>query len=224
MTAQTLPLQTPRTAADLPGQRRRSVSGSPLVDLGASSSDLVDAPWTLVAAGRPLTVRPASLGDLPGLAGLLVRCSPTTRLGWSGRGGTVLPLVQQEAWLREPGSVVVEAAPGRLVGVAALRPATCAGEPDPIAGTLEVMVHDAWQGRGIARELTRHFAAALLLMGRSELQVPPDADVDASQALLAGLGGRVRVQRHGHGRCPRVHVPRTALDGLGALRDLASLG
>jgi ribosomal protein S18 acetylase RimI-like enzyme len=133
----------------------------------------------------------------------------------------VLPLAQQEAWLRQPGGVVVERAPGRLVAVGALRPATCTGEDDPIAGAVELLVHDAWQRRGIGSTLVEHFAGALLLVGRTELQVHPDADPVAAQALLTGLGARVRGQRHAHGRCPRVHVSRSALDGVGPLRELA---
>ncbi|PWJ55852.1 Ribosomal protein S18 acetylase RimI [Quadrisphaera granulorum] len=187
----------------------------------APSAALLAQPWTLVAGGQRLVVRPARAQDLPALAGLLVRCSPTTRLGWSGRGGTVLPLVQQEAWLREPGAVIVESSPGRAVAVGALRPATCTGEDDPIAGAVEVLVHDAWQRRGIGSALVAHFAGALLVQGRTELQVNPDADPVAAQALLSGLGARVRGQRHAHGRCPRVHVPRTALDMLGPLRELS---
>ena len=187
----------------------------------ATGTALLAQPWSFVAGGQRLNVRPARVQDLPALAQLLVRCSPTTRLGWSGRGGTVIPLAQQEAWLRQPGGVVVERAPGRLVAVGALRPATCTGEDDPIAGAVELLVHDAWQRRGIGSTLVEHFAGALLLMGRTELQVHPDADPVAAQALLSGLGARVRGQRHAHGRCPRVHVSRSALDGVGPLRELA---
>lgn len=205
MSAQTLPLQS---------------AGDP--SAAPTSTALLAQPWSFVAGGQRLVVRPSRPQDLPSLAQLLVRCSPTTRLGWSGRGGTVLPLAQQEAWLREPGGVVVERAPGRLVAVGALRPATCTGEDDPIAGAVELLVHDAWQRRGIGSTLVEHFAGALLLMGRTELQVHPDADPVAAQALLSGLGGRVRGQRHAHGRCPRVHVARSALDGVGPVRELAS--
>ncbi|TXR56037.1 GNAT family N-acetyltransferase [Quadrisphaera setariae] len=187
----------------------------------APSAALLAQPWTFLAGGQRLVVRPARVQDLPVLASLLVRCSPTTRLGWSGRGGTVLPLVQQEAWLREPGAVVVESGPGRAVAVGALRPATCTGEEDPIAMAAEVLVQDSWQHRGIGSTLLAHFAGALLVQGRTELQVHPDADPVAAQALLSGLGGRVRGQRHAHGRCPRVHVPRTAVDSLGPLRELS---
>ncbi len=204
MSAETLPLSTTGQPSPAP-----------------TGTALLAQPWSFVAGGQRLVVRPARVQDLPSLAQLLVRCSPTTRLGWSGRGGTVLPLAQQEAWLREPGGVVVERAPGRLVAVGALRPATCTGQDDPIAGAVELLVHDAWQRRGIGSTLVDHFAGALLLTGRTELQVHPDADPVAAQALLTGLGARVRGQRHAHGRCPRVHVSRSALDGVGPLRELA---
>ena len=204
MSAETLPLSTTGQPSPAP-----------------TGTALLAQPWSFVAGGQRLVVRPARVQDLPSLAQLLVRCSPTTRLGWSGRGGTVLPLAQQEAWLREPGGVVVERAPGRLVAVGALRPATCTGQDDPIAGAVELLVHDAWQRRGIGSTLVDHFAGALLLTGRTELQVHPDADPVAAQALLNGLGARVRGQRHAHGRCPRVHVSRSALDGVGPLRELA---
>ena len=221
MSAQTLPLRgrTPRAVAPsvLPVPRR---GGAAPLELGGSAEALLDQPWSLYARGAELTVRPARPTDLPAMAALLVRCSPATRLGWCGRGGTVLPLVQQDAWLRRPGSVVVELAPHRLVALGALRPATCTGEEDPIAGAVEVLVHDAWQRRGIGGALVRHFAAALQVHGRSELQVALDADREAAEALLATLGGRVRAQRHAHGRCPRVHVPRTAMEGLGQLAEL----
>ena len=165
--------------------------------------------------GAALGVRPARVADLPGLAQLLVRCSPSTRLGWYGRGGGVLPLAQQEAWLAEPGGLVVEGAPGRLVAVAALRPAACTGQVDPIASSIELLVHDGWQRRGIGSALVRHLAATSHALGRSEVQVSPAVDRAASDRLLTGLaaqlGGRLRAQHHGHGRCPRVHVSdRTA--------------
>lgn len=208
VSAQPLPLPT-LSPASTPGP----------LELGGSPQQLLDRPWTLPARGAELLVRPARVADLPALAALLVRCSPAARLGWSGRGGGVLPLVQQEAWLREPGGVVVELGPHRLVAVAALRPATCTGVEDPVVGAAEVLVHDAWQRRGVGGALVRHLAAVLQLQGRSELQAAPDADRVAAQALLSGLGGRVRPQSHPHGRCPRTHVPRAAIAGLGQLRE-----
>ena len=175
-------------------------------------------------AALPVTVRPARRADLPGLARLLVACSPTTRLGWYGRGGGVLPLAQQEAWLSLPTSLVVEALPGRLVAVAALRAATCSGQVDPIASTVEVMVHDRWQRRGVATALVRHLAGVSLAAGRTELQVCPDSDAVAGAALLAALaervGGRARAQHHPHGRCVRVHLPGRSAPVLAATDDL----
>lgn len=183
----------------------------------------------------PVTVRGARPSDLPGLARLLVACSPTTRLGWYGRGGGVLPLAQQEAWLSRPGTLVVEAAPGRLVAVAALRPATCSGQPDPIVSTAEMLVHDRWQRRGLATTLVRHLAGVSLASGRTELQACPDGDAVAGAGLLTVLaehvGGRARAQNHPHGRCVRVHLPArsapllAATEGLPAgLRPHASAG
>ena len=181
-----------------------------------------------------LCVRPARVADLPGLAQLLVRCSPSTRLGWYGRGGGVLPLAQQEAWLAEPGGIVVEGAPGRLLAVAALRPATCTGQVDPIASSVELLVHDGWQRRGIGSALVSHLAATSHALGRSEVQVSPVVDRLAADRLLAALaaqlGGRPRGQRHAHGRCPRVHVSDRTAGALlrgddvvaGDRRDLAA--
>ena len=175
-------------------------------------------------AALPVTVRPARRADLPGLARLLVACSPTTRLGWYGRGGGVLPLAQQEAWLDRPGSLVVEAVPGRLVAVAALRAATCSGQVDPIASTVEVLVHDRWQRRGVATALLRHLAGVSLAAGRTELQVCPDSDAVAGAGLLTALagcvGGRARAQQHPHGRCVRVHLPGRSAPVLAATHDL----
>lgn len=172
----------------------------------------------------PVTVRRARRADLPGLARLLVACSPTTRLGWYGRGGGVLPLAQQEAWLSRPGTLVVEAAPGRLVAVAALRAATCSGQADPIASTVEALVHDRWQRRGVATALLRHLAGVSLAAGRTELQVCPDGDAVAGDGLLTALaghvGGRARAQSHPHGRCVRVHLPVRAAPALAVTDDL----
>ena len=220
VSAQTLPMAARDRGAAAPSALPAPRRSSAAVELGGSADALLDQPWSLTARGAELTVRPARPTDLPAMAALLVRCSPTTRLGWSGRGGNVIPLVQQDAWLRRPGSVVVELAPNRLVALGALRPASCTGVEDPIAGAVEVLVHDAWQRRGIGGTLVRHFAAALQVQGRSELQVAVDADREAAEAVLATLGGRIRAQRHAHGRCPRVHVPRTAMEGLGQLREL----
>ena len=188
------------------------------VPRGAEDARTPDAP-----AALPVTVRPARRADLPGLARLLVGCSPTTRLGWYGRGGGVLPLAQQEAWLARPGSVVVEA-PGRLVAVAALRAATCSGQADPIASTVEVVVHDRWQRRGVATALLRHLAGVSLAAGRTELQVCPDGDAVAGAGLLTALatcvGGRARAQHHPHGRCVRVHLPGRSATVLAATEGL----
>lgn len=171
-----------------------------------------------VGASVVLTARPARVADLPALAQLLVRSSPRTRLGWYGRGGGVLPLAQQEAWLAEPGGLVVEEARGRVVAVAALRPATCTGQDDPIASSIEMLVHDAWQRRGIGTALVRSLAAASHAQGRTELQVSPGVDGAAADRLLhalaAHLGGRPRLQRHEHGRCPRVHLSDRTVTAL----------
>lgn len=168
--------------------------------------------------GSAVAVRPARTADLPALAQLLVRCSPMTRLGWYGRGGGVLPLALQESWLAEEGGLVVEAAPGRLVAVAALRPATCTGVDDPIASSVEVMVHDGWQGRGIGTALLSQMAVTSLEAGRTELQLSPVVDETAGERLLTHLatrmGARPRGQRHDHGRCPRVHLSARALGVL----------
>lgn len=180
---------------------------------------------TLAGSGTlPVTVRSACRADLPGLARLLVACSPTTRLGWYGRGGGVLPLAQQEAWLSRPGTLVVEAAPGRLVAVAALRAATCSGQADPIGSTAEVLVHDRWQRRGVATALLRHLAGVSLAAGRTELQACPEGDAVAGAGLLTALaghvGGRARTQSHPHGRCVRVHLPARSAPLLASTEDL----
>ncbi len=180
-----------------------------------------------VPSTTPVTVRGARAGDLPGLARMLVRATPSTRLGWYGRGGSVLPLVQQDAWLRRPGSVVVERAPGEVVAVAGLRPACCDSHdpaPDPIAVSVEVVVADAWQRRGIGTSLLRHLSGVALAAGRTEIQVAPGADLEARAVMLGALaeraGSRVRGQHHLHGACPRVHLSRgtaallEATDGL----------
>ncbi|SDQ88364.1 hypothetical protein [Quadrisphaera sp. DSM 44207] len=233
MSTSTLPAPAPAPALApaaspsprVPRQAPSAPQDAPLVpplELGGDPRALIARPWPLTARGTRLVVRGARPADLPQLARLLARCTPGTRLGWSGRGGAVLPLVQQEAWLRRPGGVVVERAPGELVALGALRPAVCTGEEDPIAGAVEVLVQDAWQRCGVGSALVEHFAGALHLLGRSELQVRPGLTQPAADALLAALGGRARLQRHPHGRCPRVHVPRAALAGLGPLRRAAS--
>lgn len=182
-----------------------------------------------------LGVRSARVADLPALAQLLVRCTPRTRLGWYGRGGCVLPLALQEAWLAEPGALVVREGRGRLVAVAALRPATCTGAVEPIASAVELLVHDAWQRRGIGTALVRRLAVASLASGRTELQAAPGTDRAAADRLLCALaaevGARPRIQRHAHGRCPRVHLTERGLravasdpDGAGAWDGLAPVG
>lgn len=178
---------------------------------GAAPGSRADAGSLVDLPAVPVTVRGARRSDLPGLARLLVGSSPTTRLGWYGRGGGVLPLAQQEAWLSRPGTLVVETAPGRLLAVAALRAATCSGQDDPIASTAEMLVHDRWQRRGIATTLLRHLAGVSLAAGRAEIQACPDGDAVAGAGLLTALaehvGSRARPQNHPHGRCVRVHLP-----------------
>lgn len=211
MSAQTTTFAPPTS----PTRTRRSV-GDPARRQGPSTT--------------PVTVRPARASDLPGLARMLVRASPSTRLGWYGRGGSVLPLAQQDAWLRRPGSLVVERAAGEVVAVAGLRPARCGGRldgdlaPDPIAVSVEVVVADAWQRRGIGASLLRHLAGVALAAGRTEVQVARGADLEAGAAMLGALaeraGSRVRGQHHPHGACPRVHLPRVSAALLEATDDL----
>lgn len=214
MSTQTLPPRAP-ARGPLPPVPASRTAGSPL----AATPPAPAGTWRLRAAGQDLTVRRATATDLPALAGLLVRCSPTTRLGAFGRGGTVPPLARQEAWLRTPSSLVVELVPGRLVAMGAAHPATCEGGDDPVAGAVEVLVDDAWQRRGIGSALVVPLASGLAAGGRSELQATAEADRTAAEALLARLGRRVRQQRHAHGPCPRVHTTSEHLDALaGALR------
>ncbi len=220
MSAQTTTLAPPTSPT-----RTRRTAGDHTAATRTARHRSVGAPARRPAPSTtPVTVRAARASDLPGLARMLVRATPSTRLGWYGRGGSVLPLAQQDAWLRRPGSLVVERGPGEVVAVAGLRPACCDGAPDQIAVSVEVMVADAWQQRGIGSSLLRHLAGVALAAGRTEIQVAPGADLEAGAVVLAALaeraGSRVRGQHHPHGACPRVHLPRGSAVALAATDDL----
>jgi hypothetical protein len=207
-----------------------------------SQASRLARPWRLDVRGRTYGVRAAQPADLPGVMAALVRSSAVTRWQWrADRGGAVPSISAMAAWLREPGSLVVLAAPGRshparVVALAGLGELSCTaststaagpGAPGavttvPHAAVAEVMVADPWQHVGIGRAMTAHLAASAWLLGRRELYCGRHAEVESGSMLL-GRFGQVRSARHGHGDHPFVRLSADVLVGLGPLRT-AGLG
>lgn len=177
--------------------------------------DLVPRPWLLRVERSTLTIRPVHLRELSNVAAMHSRCSPTTLLDRFRAGGKGPSVIAMDQMVRSQLSFVAVTAHGEIVAMAV-------GEPDRLHGgdaaEAGVLVEDAWQGKGIGRELLSHLAGAALVHGYSELITYTATAAAETQRLLLDIGStRVvndRQRPHMH-----TYLPESAALGLGAVRE-----
>ena len=182
------------------------------------STDTVRAPWMLPADGAILTVRGATVQDLPGVALLHSRCSAKTLLDRYRTGGRAPGVLILDRQLREALSYVVTTEDGRVIATAQV----VADTAHPIGSAeIAILVEDQWQALGIGRSVLRHCAAAASISGYRQLIAYPGTTAPVIQRLMLGVGTTRVVadtQRHLH-----TSLPASAQYGLGNVIDPSDL-
>ncbi|GAB3145003.1 GNAT family N-acetyltransferase [Micromonospora sonneratiae] len=169
-----------------------------LVDLAATVVRQAADRITLVLAdGAELTVRPATIDDLPAVRETHERCSARTRHR-RYLSGTSGPSDAQLRRLLEPASglslvAVREAHPGGPARVVALANLVAEGT----MGELALLVEDAWQRRGVGSALLRRLVTRADQVGYAALVAHTQADNTAMLRTLYRLGQPRRVDRDG---------------------------
>jgi GNAT superfamily N-acetyltransferase len=189
-----------------------------LTDGPAQHADLIDLvrrPWTLRLPSADLTVRGATPRDLHGVSGLHARCSARSLLDRYRLGGRKPAVAAVEQALRRPLSFVVCAAPGEVVAMAVLALDQAHSRESAEVGLL---VADAWQGRGIGREVMAHVAGSALVVGYTELIAYPATTATPARRLLLEVG-HTRVVPDPARAHLHTFLPEAAGLGLGPIRE-----
>ena len=131
---------------------------------------------TSVAAPGGLALRHVARSEVPAICVMWERCSRATRTTRFHAPVRDLPAAYLEAVLADPTASVLAARDpaGDVVGLASL-----IGTQGPGTAELGVLVEDAWQRRGIGRQLVAHLIAAAPARGITTL----------TAAVLAGNAG-----------------------------------
>ncbi len=176
--------------------------------------DLTRRPWHLHIGRTPLVVRPGTVRDLSAVAQLHRRCSARSLLDRYRRGGRSPAGGALDAELRNPFGYVAETDDGTVVATAAVRRDPRHG---PLCAEAAVLVADAWQQRGLGRELVSHLAGVAQVAGFAELVAYPATAVPVAQRLLVEIG-RTRMVPDAD---PHLHtrLAEGAALGLGSVRQ-----
>lgn len=141
--------------------------------------------------GIPLTLREATLADLPDILALLAQ---------PDMDGAALPLADAERvfarMARYPDyHLHVALHEGRVVGSFALLILDSLGHRGTPSGVIEdVVVASAWQGRGIGRAMMRHAMQLCAEKGCYKLMLSSNLSREPAHAFYESLG----FERHGH--------------------------
>lgn len=181
----------------------------------AGLAELVPQPWMLRVERHTLAIRPVQLRDLTNVAAMHARCTPSTLLDRFRAGGKGPSVLAMDTMVRCSLGFVAVTSRNEIVAMAIAEPDHQHGNDSARTGLL---VEDAWQGKGIGREMLSHLAGAALVHGYSELVTYTATSAIEAQRLLLEIGStRVINDRQN----PHLHtyLPESAALGLGAVRE-----
>jgi GNAT superfamily N-acetyltransferase len=178
-------------------------------------SQLARRAWRLRVDSETLLIRPSSWRDLAAVAAMHGRCTPRSLLYRYRRGGRPLAVSALDNQLRGPMSFVATLRDGRVVAAAVAAPDERHGADYAEIG---ILVEDAWQGLGIAREVVPHVAGAAWVAGYSQLTAYPGPDSGPAQRLMVDVG-RTRLVTEGGEVHLHTLLNETTSLGLGPVRE-----
>jgi GNAT superfamily N-acetyltransferase len=176
---------------------------------------LVRRPWLLRVDAHTLLIRPSTARDLRATAAMHGRCSAHSLLDRYRSGGRPPAVLALDYQLRGPLSFVAMTRDGDIVATAL---ATTDADHGDESAQVGLLVEDAWQGLGIARELLTHLAGGARVAGYTQLVAHPGTAVLAAQRLMIDVG---RTRMVPHPLSPHLHtaLPEGATLGLGPVRE-----
>jgi GNAT superfamily N-acetyltransferase len=153
--------------------------------------------------------------DLAAVAAMHARCSARGLLDRYRAGGRAPSPVAIERALRHTLGFVACTPRGEIVAMALAGPDRMHGEGTAQVG---ILVEDAWQRRGLAREMLTHLSAAAYVCGYSQLISYTATNVIAPHRLLVDVGRTYSVpdpvEPHLH-----TYLTESVTLGLGPLRE-----
>jgi GNAT superfamily N-acetyltransferase len=153
--------------------------------------------------------------DLAAVAAMHARCSARSLLERYRAGGRAPSAMALERALRSTLGYVACTPRGEIVAMAVAAPDRVHGESTAEVG---ILVEDAWQRRGLARELLTHLAGAAYVCGYTQLISYTATNVAAPHRLLVDVGRTYSVpdpiEPHLH-----TYLTESVTLGLGPLRE-----
>ena len=162
-----------------------------------------------------ILIRGSGPRDLTAVGAMHGRCSPPTLLARYRAGGIGPAASALDLMLRRPLSFVACTGRGEIVAAAVAGADPWHNEDSAEVG---VLVEDAWQRRGLGRELVAHLAGAAFVCGYSEMIVYPATARLAAQRLALTVG-RTRVATDTDSPHLHVQLRESTTLGLGAVRE-----
>ncbi len=186
-----------------PAQRDESLAG------------LVRQPWLLRVDAATLLIRPSTTRDLRAVAAMHGRCSAQSLLDRYRCGGRPPAVIALDYQLRAPLSFVAMTREGEIVATAVASTDAIHGEESAEVG---ILVEDAWQGLGLARELMTHLAGGARVAGYTQMIAYPGTTPLAAQRLMIDVG-RTRLVPDAADIHLHTILPEGAALGLGPVRE-----
>jgi GNAT superfamily N-acetyltransferase len=176
---------------------------------------LVRQPWLLRVDAHTLLIRPSTARDLRATADMHSRCSAHSLLDRYRSGGRPPAVIALDYQLRGSLSFVAMRRDGDIVATAL---ATTDADHGDESAQVALLVEDAWQGLGIARELMTHVAGGARVAGYTQLIAYPGTAVLPAQRLMVEVG---RTRMIPDPVNPHLHtaLPEGATLGLGPVRE-----
>lgn len=193
----------------------------PMLGDNASLAVWIRQPWMVRTSrgprerGENVLIRGASPRDFSALAAMHARCTARTLLERYRAGGCPPPAVAIERTLRHTLSFVACTGRGEIVAAAV-------ASRDPLhasnGAALGVLVEDAWQHRGLGRDLVTHLAGSAFVCGYTEVISYTGTSIIAAQRLLTEVGRTYAVLDD---VSPHLHtyLSESSSLGLGAVRE-----
>jgi GNAT superfamily N-acetyltransferase len=192
-----------------------ATSGPPVAQTSDELGGLARQPWLLRVDSQSLLIRPSRSRDLAAVAAMHGRCSPQSLLDRYRSGGRPPAVLALDYQLRAPLSFIATTRDGQVVANAVAIPDEIHGAESAEVG---ILVEDAWQGLGIAREIMPHVAGAARVAGYTQLIAYPGTTVTSAQHLMIEIG-RTRMVPDNADVHLHTALPEAATLGLGPVRE-----